>query len=89
MAIYKVYSNITGYQGDITRFEDLVHYIAGTPPEENLIITDIFDNLITSTIGNLLDRVPDVDFLKRLQPALIPLQMGSEEIRIFEISNVK
>ena len=51
MAIYKVYSNITGYQGDITRFEDLVHYIAGTPPEENLIITDIFDNLITSTSG--------------------------------------
>lgn len=86
MTINRVYSSVKGYQGQINNFDDLVHYIAGTPPVENLTITDEFDNLIISTIGNFLDRVTDKDLLCKLQSELIPLQLGEKKIRIFELS---
>lgn len=45
-----------------------------------LTITDVADNLILTTIGNLLDYVPDKKWLQdELLPILIPIQMGEEE----------
>src|SRR5699024_12829788 len=45
-----------------------------------LTITDVADNLILTTIGNLLDYVPDKKCLQdELLPILIPIQMGEEE----------
>ena len=40
----------------------------------------VADNLILTTIGNLLDYVPDKKWLQgELLPILIPIQMGEEE----------
>lgn len=87
MDIYKVYSNVEGYQGELTSLIDLVHYIAATPPNENLTITDIFDNLILTTYGFFLNNVPDKQLVTKIQPQLIELQMGNSPIK--EISLIK
>ena len=46
-----------------------------------LTITDVADNLILTTIGNLLDYVPDKKWLQdELLLILIPIQIGEEEV---------
>lgn len=80
METFKI--NINGiYRGDLHTIEDVAHLIAGASPFDNLMITDIADVKLVSTIGNFLNHVSDKELLRLLHHLLIPLQMGEKKIR--------
>lgn len=84
---FKVYVNQI-YRGDLYSIIDLSHFIAATPPNENLYVTDISDTKVLSTIGNFLDHVPNKDLLRSLHSILIPLQMGIKETKDVKLNFV-
>lgn len=84
MDIYKIYSN-KRYSGELYNLNDLTHYIASTPANTNLTVTDLFDTLILTTYGNLLNNVPDKRLLKKIHPNLVALQTGEKKIRKVEL----
>lgn len=59
--------------------------MAATPPNENLTITDLFDTLVLTTFGNLLNNVPDKRLLKKIHSPLIELQTGEKPIQIIDL----
>jgi len=70
-----VYDN----QGFVKEIENSTEAIATTVANanmfDNLTITDNFDNLILTTIGSFLDKVPNQEWLvNELLPILIPKQ---------------
>ena len=71
------------YQGNIKAdTETIAHVVAGALPYENYAIVKGFNKLVLTTFGNFLNNVPDQEWLKReLLPILIPLQMGTEDIK--------
>ena len=71
------------YKGKIKAdTETIAHVVAGALPYENYAIVKGFNTLILTTFGNFLNNVPDQEWLKReLLPILIPLQMGTEDIK--------
>ena len=75
---------ITGiYKGKIRAdAETIAHVVAAALPYENYAIVKGFNKLVLTTFGNFLNNVPDQEWLKReLLPILIPLQMGTEDIK--------
>ena len=71
------------YQGNIKAdTETIAHVVAGALPYENYAIVKGFNKLVLTTFGGFLNVVPDQEWLKReLLPILIPLQMGTEDIK--------
>lgn len=71
------------YKGQIKAdTETIAHVVAGALPYENYAIVKGFNKLVLTTFGNFLNNVPDQEWLKReLLPILIPLQMGTEDIK--------
>ena len=71
------------YQGNIKAdTESIAHVVAVALPYENYAIVKGFNKLVLTTFGNFLNNVPDQEWLKReLLPILIPLQMGTEDIK--------
>lgn len=71
------------YKGKIKAdTETIAHVVAGALPYENYAIVKGFNKLVLTTFGNFLNNVPDQEWLKReLLPILIPLQMGTEDIK--------
>ena len=71
------------YKGKIKEdTETIAHIVAGALPYENYAIVKGFNKLVLTTFGNFLNNVPDQEWLKReLLPILIPLQMGTEDIK--------
>ena len=71
------------YKGKIKAdTETIAHIVAGALPYENYAIVKGFNTLILTTFGNFLNNVPDQEWLKReLLPILVPLQMGTEDIK--------
>ena len=62
--------------------EKIDNVVAGALPYENYAIVKGFNKLVLTTFGNFLNNVPDQEWLKReLLPILIPLQMGTEDIK--------
>lgn len=84
MDIYRVYINKI-YKGELHNLEDLTHYIASTPANENLTVTDLFDTLVLTTVGNILNNVPDKRLLKKIHSNLVALQTGEKTIRTVEL----
>lgn len=80
MNIYRVYTN-KKYTGELHSLDDLIHYIASTPANEQLTVTDLFDSLILTTFGNLLDNVPDKSLYNKIHANLVELQTGEKPIR--------
>ena len=71
------------YQGNIKAdTETIAHVVAGARPYENYAIVKGFNKLVLTTFGSFLNNVSDQEWLKReLLPILIPLQMGTEDIK--------
>ena len=71
------------YKGKIKAdTETIAHVVAGALAYENYAIVKGFNKLVLTTFGNFLNNVPDQEWLKReLLPILIPLQMGTEDIK--------
>ena len=71
------------YKGKIKAdTETIAHVVAGALPYENYAIVKGFNKLVLTTFGSFLNNVPDQEWLKReLLPILIPLQMGTEDIK--------
>ena len=71
------------YKGKIKAdTETIAHVVAGALPYENYAIVKGFNKLVVTTFGSFLNNVPDQEWLKReLLPILIPLQMGTEDIK--------
>ncbi len=71
------------YKGKIKAdTETIAHVVAGALPYENYAIVKGFNKLVLTTFGNFLNNVPDQEWLKReLLPILIPLQMGTKDIK--------
>lgn len=71
------------YKGKIKAdTETIAHVVAGALPYENYAIVKGFNKLVLTTFGNFLNNVPDQEWLKReLLPILVPLQMGTEDIK--------
>ena len=71
------------YKGKIkAATEPIAHVVAGALPFENYAIVKGFNKLVLTTFGRFLNNVPDQEWLKReLLPILIPLQMGTEDIK--------
>ena len=71
------------YKGKIKAdTETIAHIVAGALPHENYAIVKGFNKLVLTTFGSFLNNVPDQEWLKReLLPILIPLQMGTEDIK--------
>ena len=71
------------YQGKIKAdTETIAHVVAGALPYENYAIVKGFNKLVLTTFGSFLNNVPDQEWLKReLLPILVPLQMGTEDIK--------
>lgn len=44
-----------------------------------IILTDMLDRLILSTIGGFIDQCPDQDLCRRILPLLVPIQMGEAD----------
>lgn len=80
MEIYRIYTN-KRYSGELHSLDDLTHYIASTPTNENLTVTDLFDTLMLTTAGNLLTNVPDKRLLKKIHANLVALQTGQKTIK--------
>ena len=71
------------YKGKIKAdTETIAHVVAGALPYENYAIVKGFNKLVLTTFGSFLNNVPDQEWLKReLLPILIPLQMGTKDIK--------
>ena len=71
------------YKGKIKAdTETIAHVVAGALQYENYAIVKGFIKLVLTTFGSFLNNVPDQEWLKReLLPILIPLQMGTEDIK--------
>ena len=71
------------YKGKIKAdTETIAHVVAGALPYENYAIVKGFNKLVLTTFGSFLNAVPDQEWLKReLLPILVPLQMGTEDIK--------
>ena len=71
------------YKGKIKAdTETIAHVVAGALPYVNYAIVEGFNKLVLTTFGSFLNNVPDQEWLKReLLPILIPLQMGTEDIK--------
>ncbi len=71
------------YKGKIKAdTETIAHVVAGALPYENYAIVKGFNKLVLTTFGSFLNNVPDQEWLKReLLPILVPLQMGTEDIK--------
>ena len=92
-------NQVIGYVFNKDGFYERKHYFEGTAKNmatfimqhqfNETTITDTADTLIcTSVPGGFIDKCVDQNFLiKELQPAIIPLQLGDEEIEplVFEI----
>lgn len=82
-----IYGYIHNKEGDYVQvklknnFKNIANFIAKCPPLTTIVITDVLDTFILSTMGNFLDRIRDNDleFRNDLLKELIPLQMGEVE----------
>lgn len=61
--------------------ENICAFVAGLRPHENYKIDDCNLNIILTTLGNFLDKVPDQEYcVEELHPCIIPMQLGEVEI---------
>lgn len=58
--------------------ENLASFIAGADLDSKYTITDTWDQLVATTIGNYLDYCPNKDLLVELQPLLVRKQMSGK-----------
>lgn len=72
-------------------------YIVSTQPENiakfimlkglngDIIITDIFDNLVGRTFGTFVDRFTDYDYMQQVLKVLVPLQRSGRIPKVEEV----
>lgn len=63
--------------------ENIAHFIGSRPCADKMIITDIVDRPVLSTIGYFIDKCPDQELLDEVKKTLIPIQTGESEAKSF------
>lgn len=56
--------------------ENIANFLGSRPDVEEIIVTDIMDELVLKTFGNFIDKCPDKDLLESVKRALVPIQAG-------------
>ena len=59
--------------------ENASSFIMSHPNASEIVITDCFDQLLLSTFGPFVCQCPDHDFLREIQPILIPMQTNEKK----------
>ncbi|MGG5373386.1 hypothetical protein [Enterococcus sp. AZ196] len=68
--------------------ENILNYVASRAPFDHVrLVERVSDDLILTTIGFFLDRVPDQNWLERIIPRLISKQMkgvSPDQVKTFD-----
>ena len=59
--------------------ENIASFVARCSPLAKVTVTDIFDDMILTTMGNFLDKIYDLEYREKLLEKLYPLQIGASE----------
>lgn len=63
--------------------ENIANFIGSRPTVDQIILTDVMDWPILSTIGYFIDKCPDQDLLAEIKRTLVPIQTGQAEVQPF------